>query len=513
MLFRRRLRLQVLSAVLAVTFILLLSPPQSASALNYTVNTLADTNDATCDAANCTLREAINAANATAANDTIDFSVSGSIVLTSTLPNLASTATAGTLTINAGGTITVSGGSAVRVFIILSGANVTLNSLTIANANATGSGGGISNSGTLTVNNSTFSDNSASGGGGIYNSLGATLTVMNSTFSGNAAGGGSGGGILNNGTVTVSNSTFSGNSAGNGGAIANFGGTGVTVTNSTISGNSGSNGGGIFTQPSTSPFTLNNTIIANSVTGGDCFRSGSGIVNARNSLIEGGLTCVNGTNTNNLTGDPNLATLTGSPAYFPLNTGSIAIDAGLNSLATAAGLTTDQAGNPRFNGTVDMGAVEYAAASLNVTLALQGRPLAPNNAYVTTVHVQVRLPGSTTPISSQDYVSNSSGQFTISGLTNAAYDIRIKGTHTLAVVDSVTLDAGVNPLTTTALPEGDANDNNTIVLDDFSLLAAAFGTTSGHPNFNPQADFNGDGQIQLTDFSLLASNFNQAGAP
>ncbi|MBK8023324.1 MAG: hypothetical protein IPK19_18305 [Chloroflexi bacterium] len=42
---------------------------------------------------------------------------------------------------------------------------------------------------------------------------------------------------------------------------------------------------------------------------------------------------------------------------------------------------------------------------------------------------------------------------------------------------------------TNFLLEGDANDNNVVNIGDFSLLAAAFATTSGQQAYNPQADF------------------------
>ena len=68
-----------------------------------------------------------------------------------------------------------------------------------------------------------------SSGGGIFNS--GTLTVANSTISGNTGGGIANG---NGGTLTVTNSTISGNTVVNyGGGIYNFAGT-LTVTNSTI---------------------------------------------------------------------------------------------------------------------------------------------------------------------------------------------------------------------------------------------------------------------------------------
>ncbi len=100
----------------------------------------------------------------------------------------------------------------------------------------------------------------------------------------------------------MTNSTISGNSSDfRGGGIVAVATT-ATVIDSTISGNSAGTGGGIATWTSGTPaITLYNTIVANSLTGGDCVL-GVGTINAQNSLIEDGLSCLNGTNTNNLTG-------------------------------------------------------------------------------------------------------------------------------------------------------------------------------------------------------------------
>jgi hypothetical protein len=130
----------------------------------------------------------------------------------------------------------------------------------ILSRNSAQSGGGISNAGTLTVSDSTLSQNSDygsnQGGGGIYNQIGGTLSVTNSTLFGNSAT--FGGGIENkfSGTLSVSNSTLSGNSASGGGGIANQSGT-LSVSNSTISGNS--SGGGI---DNFGTLTLQSTILA-----------------------------------------------------------------------------------------------------------------------------------------------------------------------------------------------------------------------------------------------------------
>jgi hypothetical protein len=150
-----------------------------------------------------------------------------------------------------------------------------------------GPGGGVVNTGTLILENSSISGSSAQGdGGGIVNS--GSLTLRNSTISGNYSisnGTAFGGGISNSGTLTLLNSTISGNSfstgfgsgaqAFNGGGIANLDGATLSVADSTIAGNdlnnnAGGCGGGIYVAPG-STATVRNTIIAinNAATGPD----------------------------------------------------------------------------------------------------------------------------------------------------------------------------------------------------------------------------------------------------
>jgi hypothetical protein len=141
-------------------------------------------------------------------------------------------------------------------------------------------GGGIDNTSKLTVVGSTFSQNTAvssggSFGGGIFNYKTGTVIVMSSIFSGNTANGtpgGQGGGIDNEGKLIVSNSTFSGNSA-NGGN--DFGGGGISFVghkNSftfirfcTMYGNTSSAGGGVWIDlqgETSSRLTISSSIIA-----------------------------------------------------------------------------------------------------------------------------------------------------------------------------------------------------------------------------------------------------------
>ena len=84
--------------------------------------------------------------------------------------------------------------------------------MTVAGNSVSSDGGGIANSGTMTLADSTIADNSTYSlfGGGIYNS--GTLTVTNSTIANNYAYGG-GGGIYSNGTLTAVNTTIAYNSS------------------------------------------------------------------------------------------------------------------------------------------------------------------------------------------------------------------------------------------------------------------------------------------------------------
>jgi hypothetical protein len=278
------------------------------------------------------------------------------------------------------------------VAISSSSAVVTLSDLTIRNGFTRISGAGISNSGTLTINNSTITGNLADGGqrgcgagGGIAN--GGTVTINNSTITGNGAAGpfhcGTGGGIANAGTATVNNSTLSGNGAGVGGGISNRGhlkinnstisgneaafGGGIAnrgplkISNGTISGNKAVDGGGIFNAGGA---TLQNSIVANN-SGGNCFKNS--VTSKAYNLSSDGSCNFNGPGDLNNT-NPRLGPLqdNGGPTMtMALPAGSRAIDAG-NPSGCKDGLghllKTDQRGMPRPDpedaGGCDMGAYE-----------------------------------------------------------------------------------------------------------------------------------------------------------
>ena len=143
---------------------------------------------------------------------------------------------------------------------------MTLNQVIVNNNNANWggsgggvpSGGGISNTGIMIIIDGTVESNRGAtwlwSGGGIYNSNTGMMTITGSTISNNQTGnpghfGAYGGGIVNYGTLTIQDSTVSGNTAlggdiqgGEGGGIS---GNNNTITNSTITGNSAVRGGGV----------------------------------------------------------------------------------------------------------------------------------------------------------------------------------------------------------------------------------------------------------------------------
>ena len=193
--------------------------------------------------------------------------------------------------------------------------------------------------------------------------------MHDSTISGNKYGSStySGAGIYNYlGTLTIANSTISNNNTyGAGGGIYSSDGT-LTIINSTIMNNSADIGGGIYCIDRNSTVTLHNTVIAKnqSQQGGADLHIYSCTLSGTHNLIGDGSNqdLANGVDGNQIgTSDSPLDPMLDENG-MPLM-GSPVIDAGSNALIPS-GITTDVAGKTRiFNGTVDIGAYESDASS------------------------------------------------------------------------------------------------------------------------------------------------------
>jgi CSLREA domain-containing protein len=312
------LRLQIGASVALLAWLALPATPTQAA--TFTVTKTTDTNDGNCNA-DCSLREAVVAANTAGGADIIEIP-SGYYKLT--IPGDDATGAAGDLdittklTLKAMGAVTVDGGGIDRVVQVLASGTATLSGLRITGGAVTGSGGGIGNSGTATLTNSTVSGNTADqSGGGIANF--GTATVTKSTVSGNSAlgigdVGGHGGGILSSSpdALTITKSTVSGNTAADdgGGILSAVGGGAVTLGRTTVSGNqSAEDGGGIYN-------SVEATLTKSTVSGNTAGLGGGGVYNIgtatlTNSTVSGNSAEGNGGGIFN-PGSVAITTLTGS---------------------------------------------------------------------------------------------------------------------------------------------------------------------------------------------------------
>jgi CSLREA domain-containing protein len=190
----------------------LLPVARAAWGVTFTVNSTADISDGTCDATDCSLREAIEEANASAGSDTIvfDLGVNPTINLGSDLPQID-----GDLDIqgvSAGTAVTVNGAGAHRIFYARAGV-ISISELTVQSGLAKGGDGGNRAGGGLGA------------GGGLFVDVAADVTLTNVRFDDTGAQGGDGG---------------PDGSPGGGGGLAGNGGNGSPVEGA------GGGGGGAF---------------------------------------------------------------------------------------------------------------------------------------------------------------------------------------------------------------------------------------------------------------------------
>ncbi|MDX6663933.1 MAG: hypothetical protein QOG68_139 [Solirubrobacteraceae bacterium] len=351
-------------------------------------------------AATCTLRAAIQEANASSGADAVILPA-GNFRLTiapateaGSVPD--SDASQGdlditdTLTIRGAGTrkTTVDGGGLDRVFSSDTGVTSVFSDMTITGGDATGGGtsqeigmgGGIWNKGTMTIERLRLVGNHADGGGAVFSIPGTYITIRDTLLAHNSAVEGGAirfdsGGELVDSTVTDNvlktvpkAALLPDELSGYGGGIDHRGGDDLTIINSTITGNHALKGGGglnsaegyapLATQTDLGRVRLRNTIIANNTSDAgpaNCHTAAMIIESTGHNLDTDG-SCSLTTATDLPKRDPMLAPLAdngGPTETLALLAGSPAIDA-----AGSICSPRDQRGVAR-RGACDIGAFEY----------------------------------------------------------------------------------------------------------------------------------------------------------
>ncbi|MEK6278238.1 MAG: choice-of-anchor Q domain-containing protein [Actinomycetota bacterium] len=355
----------------------------TAQADTFPVNTGGDAGDLICDAT-CTLRDAVYNANLTTPSDDVVFAsgLSGAIGLTQgylaidnpirvlgpgpgqiTVDGMGSDRIFSIFTANGGEDVLIDGltltngftygfnGGAIGIGGAAPGPDVTISNSVVSGSDATGSygdGGAIAvYLGTLTVQSSTLTGNTAAGSGGAIFSYGTDLTIENSTIVDNHALNFGGGGVYSgDDSMTIRNSTIYDNTAVNyhGGGVEAFG-TNATIESSTISANTASYGAGLSSNNNVyfTTMSLVDTIVADNIAN-VAYPDVRGSFDAAFSLIEGPDPVNETVPNSNITGqDPELGPLAnnGGPTQTTaLPATSPAVDKGSLS-------GTDQRGLPR----------------------------------------------------------------------------------------------------------------------------------------------------------------------
>jgi cysteine-rich repeat protein len=336
----------------------------------------------------CTIRAAVQQANATAGVDTILITPlpSGAypVTITGTGEDAAATGdldVTEAVTFNAiagSGAVIIDGGMVDRVFhvvgsagqtggvkfqnmtirngavsggnggglLINAGAEATLNTVIVTSNAVQGTndvGGGIavgsnSGGGTLTINmGSTVSSNTAVGaGGGLWAGVGSVVTATQVTISGNSAASAGGVSTSVSANVSIRDSVVDNNSAttANGGGLYNVVCGVLTVTNSTVSSNTAKGfGGGVFNDISYGCGTnlhLANATIAFNHAGSGATGDGGGLYNHQIGFLAGNVNFKNTIISNNFDD-------TGSEA--PDCGGRVINSLGYNLIGTTTGCT------------------------------------------------------------------------------------------------------------------------------------------------------------------------------
>jgi len=130
----------------------------------------------------------------------------------------------------------------------------------------------------------------------------------------------------------------------------------------------------------------------------------------------------------------------------------------------------------------------------------------------TNVTVRFFDPGTQNELMKIHATTDSSGNFTIGGITVGTYDVGVKGRTSLSnLVSGVNLtDGNTTVVDFGVLLEGDANNDDYIDMSDYGPLCSAWLSYPGctpPPAWDPNVDFSRDNYIDMSDYGPLSDNW------
>jgi autotransporter-associated beta strand protein len=380
--------------------------------------------------------------------------------------------------------------------------SAVLDGFTITNGNADGNGdadssyggGLIADGGSPTIQDCTFTNNTAVDGGAIYlaNETSTAAQLVDCVFTANSASTTAGAIYDSNSSPTLVNCLFNGNTASQDAAAVYVGDDANPIlTNCTFTLNSASYGGAVESDATSDPI-LTNCILWNDNAGGEISYYYAATVTYCD--VEGGFF---GGGAGNIDVDPQFVNPAGGD--FQLQETSLCIDAGSNVAPGLAGITTDLAANPRIiNGIVDIGAYEAPILATiyvdqNATGADNGKDWADAYTNLQTA-LSAAAPGDHIDVAQGDYPPGTDP------------------TDTFQLVDGLIIQGGYetggvngpNPAAFPSLLDGMGNNYHVVTADGTNgrAILNGFTITAG--------DASGDGD---TDSGYGGGLIDDAGAP
>jgi hypothetical protein len=151
--------------------------------------------------------------------------------------------------------------------------------------------------------------------------------------------------------------------------------------------------------------------------------------------------------------------------------------------------------------------------SINISVVLQGDARPPGGwevpltvkLFAPPVNVMTAIPSYMFNLTAAKSGSTATAQAL--GIPDGIYDVSVSSPGCLTNVKRGVVITGNTNIDLGTLLAGNANDDNKVSIQDFGILAAAFGKGVEETCYDARADFDRSGRVNITDFGLLAANY------